>query len=349
MIKKAWCTERVLRFTNAAITSRNTLVDKTSHFICLEDEDGNVGIGECSPIYGLSLETREELDKKISEVIYLLNHKTNPSSLELNQFPSLKFAVETAYLDLQAGGKQILFDTPFTRGEESIKINGLIWMGSLDSMNFQLNSKVRKGFNCIKIKVGSHNFENEIEFLRLLREKHGWDIELRLDANGAFSASEALKKLEIMSEFKIHSIEQPIQTKKWKELNEICSKSPIPIALDEELIGSYGEEKNELLESIRPQYIILKPSLLGGLNECSDWVKKAEKLGIGWWATSFLESNLGLNAIAQWTSTFNLTLPQGLGTGQIYENNIEGPLRLDGENLSHQVSFSWDLEEISVL
>lgn len=333
-------------FKNPAKTSRNTLTHKISHFIVLKDEAGFKGIGECSPVYGLSVENRDDLKIKIEDCLQLINSGISPVDIDTEGFPSLTFALETSILDLKSKGSKILFKTNFTQNEAPIRINGLIWMGDLEFMDYQVKDKIEKGFNCIKIKIGSHDFESEIVFLEKLRKNYGSKIELRLDANGAFEADSALEKLRVLSKFDIHSIEQPIKVGQTEIMAELVKNSPIPIALDEELIGIQIQNIPELLDLIKPQYIILKPGLLGGFKICDAWVLEAEKRRIGWWATSFLESNIGLNAIAQWTSQYNTEMYQGLGTGNIYAYNIESPLELKGEKLYYSTSKKWQLSEI---
>lgn len=334
------------QFTSPVKTSRNTLTGKTSHFIILRDEAGFKGIGECSPVYGLSMENEADLKTKIEDCLQMINTGMSPEFVDTEGFPSLTFAMETALLDLKSMGRKLLFKTKFSQKQVPIKINGLIWMGDIEFMEHQVKDKVAKGFNCIKIKIGSHDFESEIKFLERVRKKYGNKIELRLDANGAFDARSALEKLHILSEFNIHSIEQPIKKGQLEVLAELMEKTPIPIALDEELIGVQLNEIPQLLDTIKPHYIILKPGLLGGFKACDRWISEAEKRRIGWWATSFLESNIGLNAIAQWTSQYNTEMYQGLGTGNIYIKNIESPLELRGEKLYYSNAKKWKLSHI---
>ena len=257
------------------------------------------------------------------------------ADIELNELPSLRFGLETALLDLQHQEDGILFPSDFTAGKTGIQINGLIWMGTKDFMFEQIKQKLDVGFSCLKLKIGAIDFKEELSLLNYVRQHFNTnELELRLDANGAFDYNTANDKLEHLSRFHIHSIEQPIKQGQWEEMNRLCENSPIPIALDEELIGIQTvEKKRECLLSIRPQYIILKPSLVGGLAKSDEWIAEAENLNIKWWATSALESNIGLNAIAQWTATKNVSMPQGLGTGQLFKNNIDSSLYLEGEKL----------------
>jgi o-succinylbenzoate synthase len=256
------------------------------------------------------------------------------NSQSLLRFPAIRFAFETALLDVENEGNRILFDSDFSRGESGIKINGLVWMSSIEEMYRQAEEKLNSGFQCLKFKVGALDFETEVNLLKMIRKQLDPDIEIRLDANGAFPESEALQKLEILSEYNIHSIEQPIKPGQWESMAFLCASSPIPIALDEELIGiSDARQRAQLINIINPAYIILKPSLLGGLAVADEWIQVAEDHHIDWWATSALESNIALNAIAQWAATKNSSLPQGLGTGGLYIKNFPLPLEIKNGEL----------------
>ena len=245
-------------------------------------------------------------------------------------------------LDLQTGGRKLLFESYFTKGKKQIPINGLVWMGKKDFMLEQVKQKLIDGFSCIKIKVGAINFEEEVSLLRFIREQFPADmVEIRLDANGAFTHEDAMKKLNLLSQFHIHSIEQPIKQQQWELMKNICANSPIPVALDEELIGIYDNAQDDLLDTIKPAYIILKPSLLGGFEVCDGWIAKADARNIKWWATSALESNIGLNAIAQWVFTKKNTMVQGLGTGSLYTNNISSPLYISKGALGYNPKIAW--------
>lgn len=250
----------------------------------------------------------------------------------LQDYPSMLFGLETAIQQLKAGGLQ-LWNTSFATGQAGIPINGLIWMGNFDEMYQRIEDKMRLGFRCIKVKIGAIDFEKELELLAHIRQHFGPEkIELRVDANGAFLPDDAPAKLKSLSEFHLHSIEQPIRAGQWDEMNKLCATTPLPIALDEELIGvNRTEDKIHLLDTIKPQYIILKPSLHGGIKGSEEWIDLAKKRGIGYWITSALESNIGLNAIAQWCATLQPILPQGLGTGQLFTDNIEYPLHIKGD------------------
>lgn len=319
-----------LYFKQASGTSRGVLTEKKLWLLTLKfASNDNKGIGECSVIPGLSSDftTVEEYEDKLTKVCenprYFLE---NPSLL--NDFPSVLFGLESAYLDWKNGGKQIYFDTAFNKGNVQIPINGLIWMGDKIFMEKQIEEKLSQGFRCLKMKVGAIDFESELELLKSIRNRFSSDeLELRVDANGAFSIDQTMNKLERLSQFKLHSIEQPIKAGNWNEMAELCRNTPIPIALDEELIGiNLLEDKKRLLDSIMPQYIILKPSLHGGFSGSQEWISLAEEKNIPWWMTSALESNIGLTAIAQFASTFNNDLPQGLGTGSLYTTNFESRL-----------------------
>jgi o-succinylbenzoate synthase len=362
---KASIHTRIFQFSFNARTSRGAMKDKTSWFVKIWDEKEPevVGIGECGPLPGLNPEHNAELEKNLEELIAHFNSNSLPepqpdlnsvgafinelySSEKIVQYPSFLFALETALLDWAHGGDKIIFKNQFLECEP-IPINGLIWMGGLDFMLQQIEIKIRDGFTCLKLKVGSHDFEKECDVLQYIRRKYFRDkITIRLDANGAFKKEEALYKLKELARFEIHSIEQPIKPGQ-DELIELCQQSPIPIALDEELIGvSDSSAKQLLLESIKPQHIILKPTLHGGLQSCAEWIRISESLGIGWWITSALESNIGLNAIAQFAAQYQVKIPQGLGTGMIYSNNVDSPLAVKKGTLRYQKGLEWGTIDI---
>lgn len=333
--------EKDLEFKIPGGTSRGVLKSKPSWFIMIKDED-NLGIGECSLIPGLSPDD-PSLINKVFEGLKQQGELSDNSS-EFKNFPAIRFAIEKSLLSLKNKSDQILFNSAFLNGT-GIPINGLIWMGEKGFMLNQIKEKLNSGFNCIKIKVGAIDLEDELSLLKYIRREFtGQELELRLDANGAFSADGALDKLNRLSDFDIHSIEQPIQAGQIEAMAGLCQTSPIPIALDEELIGVYDESaKINLLKSINPQYIILKPSLLGGFAASEEWIRIAEDKNIAWWVTSALESNIGLNAIAQWTSTLGNNLPQGLGTGQVFANNFNSPLEMKNGYLYYNSNKEWDL------
>lgn len=335
-----------LQFKFPAGTSRGVLLHKPSSFLLLE-KDGFTGIGECSTIPNLSIDSVETYSEKLEDVCRLLNEAVDPDSIDLTLFPSIAFGLETALLDLKARGSKCLFPSAFTQGETGIPINGLVWMGDKDFMQKQIREKIAAGYHCIKLKVGAIDFETELEIISGIRQQFSpEDIELRLDANGGFTPTDALEKLEKLEAFHIHSIEQPIKQKQFEAMAELCRQSPIPIVLDEELIGVTPADKEFILEKIKPAYIILKPSLVGGFRQSEEWIRLADKHNIAWWITSALEANIGLNAIAQWTYTLNSHLPQGLGTGQLYHNNIPSPLAIENAKLFYKPMVNWDLNSL---
>jgi O-succinylbenzoate synthase len=348
---QAFFKKDTLQFNLPSGTSRGILTEKVSWFILLNGErhSGITGIGECGPLKGLSIDDRIDYENKLAEVCKNPNYYMDHTEA-LKDFPSICFGLEMALLDLKQGGKKILFPSAFAEGKDSISINGLVWMGTYDSMLKQVREKIEAGFKCIKLKLGSINFEDELELISSIRKEFSpAQIEIRVDANGAFKPEEALEKLKRLSPFNIHSIEQPIGTNQREKMAELCIKSPIPIALDEELIGiSNSGEKKKMLEAIKPHYIIIKPTLLGGFKASQEWIGLAEKRTIGWWVTSALESNIGLNAITQWTYTLKNTLPQGLGTGQIFSNNFDCPLNIREGQLFYNRKSKWDLKTLLI-
>ena len=327
---------RDLHFKKPAGTSRGTYTTRKSWFLMLSSNDApeRWGCGECAPLPNLSCDDVPEYEEVLAKACQQFTNTGQIDIEGLRNYPSILFGLETALLQFEANSFA-LWDTPFSRGETGIPINGLIWMGSYKEMTEQVAEKIETGYRCIKLKIGAIDFEKELEILRIIREQFSArDIELRVDANGAFSPNEAMDKLNRLAEFDLHSIEQPIRAGQWDDMAQLAATSPIPIALDEELIGcNTPEKKKELLSYIRPQYIVLKPSLHGGLYGGSEWLKEAEEQQIGWWITSALESNIGLNAIAQWCATFNNPLPQGLGTGALFTDNIDAPLELRDNRL----------------
>lgn len=329
-----------LQFNRPAGTSRGVLTHKTSWIIRVWQSDSpeKIGIGECSIIPGLSPDYQDNAsyEKKLLEVCQNIK-EFSKNSTSLTTFPSIRFGLEMALLDLKMGGNQIWFPSPFTRSAQDIPINGLIWMGDEAFMHEQIESKLDEGFSCIKMKVGAINFNQELNLLASIRKRYDASkITLRVDANGAFSPCEVNVKLAQLAALDIHSIEQPIRAGQLIEMHDLCRSTPLPIALDEELIGvTTREDKRALLAYVMPQYIILKPSLLGGFSATKEWITIAETLHIPWWITSALESNLGLNAIAQFTATHDIELPQGLGTGGLYTTNIDAPLVIENGRLKY--------------
>ena len=334
----------ILNFKRPSGTSRGVLTEKETWF--LKISDGNsFGIGECGILRSLSYDDRPDYEEKLQWVCNNINLGEKMLWEELREYPSIQFGVEMAFKSLQARDPFLLFPSEFTSGEKSIPINGLIWMGDKQFMKEQISEKIEQGFHCIKLKIGAIDFETELDLLKSIRSNFSEDeIELRVDANGAFSPVDALKKLESLSKFKLHSIEQPIKQGQVPEMTELCKKTPLPIALDEELIGVTDvTEKQNLIQTIRPQYAIFKPSLIGGIRGTEEWRKACEANDIKWWITSALESNIGLNAISQYTFTLNSNLPQGLGTGSLYTNNIESPLEVNNGNIQYNPAKSWEI------
>lgn len=322
-----------LIFKEPAKTSREVL--KTRELWHLELRQGNrVGLGECAPLFGLSQETREAVEDMLAEV-----QKEPAYFLEnielLNKVPSVKFALETAHLNFHSGEEMIYFKNDFVEGKQGISINGLVWMNEPEHMLRQIDKKLAEGYKCIKLKIGALDFEKELQLLAHIRRRYSTsEIAIRVDANGAFSTSEVSAKLHRLAAFDLHSIEQPLKAGNWGEMANICENSPIPIALDEELIGVHElEDKCLLLDLINPSFLVLKPSLHGGISGCDEWIELAKERNIGWWITSYLESNIGLSAIAQWASTKALHGHQGLGTGALFVNNFSSPLQIEGESL----------------
>lgn len=340
--------KKTFHFNFDARTSRGRMKDKTSWFIKLFDARNPevFGLGECGPLPGLSPDAHPDFETVLEEVAGALTGRASISLRDVSLLvppahPSVTFGLETAVLDLLHGGRRLLYENSFVRGV-AIPINGLVWMGDLDYMLQQASIKIAEGYRCIKIKVGGLNFEKECDILHYIRKKYFREnIMLRLDANGAFKTDEALYKLNELAKFNIHSIEQPVKPGS-EMLEELCRKSPIPVALDEELIGA-EQAKEKLLKKIKPQYIILKPTLHGGLQSCAEWITLAEAAGIGWWITSALESNIGLNAIAQFAANYPLQLHQGLGTGKLYEDNFLSPLTAGQGQLKFNEAGQWDL------
>jgi o-succinylbenzoate synthase len=317
-----------LNFRHPAGTSRGVYTTRDVWYVTVFSH-GRWGVGECAPLPALSCDALPEYEQMLAAICRQIEETGCLDVEALRPYPSILFGLETAFRHFETGSFR-LWDTPFSRGQAGIPINGLIWMADYAHMLKQMESKIQAGFRCIKLKIGAIRFEDEWALLRHIRRHFtSNDIELRLDANGAFTPAEALDKINRLAEWDIHSIEQPIQAGQWEEMAYLAAQSPIPIALDEELIGCYRlEDKRRLLDVVRPQYIVLKPSLHGGVSGCGEWIEEASRRQVGWWITSALESNIGLNAIAQWCATFNNPLPQGLGTGALFTNNIALPIQL---------------------
>ena len=333
----------ILNFKRPSGTSRGILKTKETWFIILNDNEKQ-GIGECGILRTLSVDDRPDYEEKLKWACQNIHLGTVVLLKELYEFPSIQFGLEQAFLSLQSHTMFDLFPSEFTKGNQAIPINGLVWMGDKEFMKTQIKEKLATGFSCIKMKIGAIDFKTEMELLTSIRKEFSSnEIELRVDANGGFDPNNALEKLKRLSELEIHSIEQPIKQGQFEEMASLCEKTPLPIALDEELIGVFSvTKKQEMLQTIQPQYIILKPSLVGGFKGSKEWIEKAESHNVGWWVTSALESNVGLNAIAQWTFTLNSNMPQGLGTGGLYTNNIESPLEIEKGSLKYNTYKKWN-------
>lgn len=332
--------ERTLHFKQPAGTSRGVYTTRQSYYLTITDDDrpGIKGVGECATLPDLSCDAVPEYFKILSDICRMVEQTGNIPYEMLRPYPSILFGLETAFAQLEANGSTRLYDTPFGRGEEGITINGLVWMGTFEEMYSRLEAKLKAGFHCVKLKIGAINFDKELDLIKHIREAFDKNtIELRVDANGGFSPDNAMERLEALAKYDIHSIEQPIKQHQWGEMARLCKETPLPIALDEELIGvNVKSMKEYLLDTIRPQYIILKPSLHGGMYGCTEWIQMAKERGINSWITSALESNVGLNAIAHYCAkTYgpSVSMPQGLGTGQLFTDNIDMPLVIDGDKI----------------
>ena len=327
---------RRLHFKQPAGTSRGSYTTRDVWYLHLTSDKypDRVGIGECAPLPKLSCDDMQGYESVLAHICNEVTEQGGFSVESLRDYPSILFGLETAFRHLERGCFE-LWDTPFSRGEVGIPINGLIWMGDYKKMLEQIEAKMAVGFRCIKLKIGAINFEEELALLRFIRSHFSAkEVELRVDANGAFAPADAMETLKRLAELDLHSIEQPIRAGQWEDMARLTAETPLPIALDEELIGiNIPERKQCLLDSVHPQYIILKPSLLGGMAGGNEWIREAEKRNIGWWITSALESNIGLNAIAHWCATFNNPLPQGLGTGALFTDNVDMPLEVRKDSL----------------
>lgn len=340
---KATYHKYLLEFKRPSGTSRGVMTEKETWFIVLE-ENGKKGIGECGILRGLSADDRDDYEEKLNWACQNIHLGETALWEALLEFPSIQFGLEMAFLSLKSENPYLLFPSDFTATSKSIPINGLVWMGEPAFMKEQIEEKLADGFNCIKLKIGAIDFEKELELLHFIRSHFSAEqIEIRVDANGAFAVSEALDKLIQLHKFQLHSIEQPIKKGNPEAMQDLCKVTPFPIALDEELIGVFSlEEKEKLLQKIKPQYIILKPSFVGGFRGTQEWITLADKYHIGWWITSALESNIGLNAIAQWTFLQHSKMPQGLGTGALYTNNFDCPLEVSQGQLWYNEAKAWE-------
>ena len=334
---KAQVERKIFHFRFPAGTSRGVYTTRTSWLVTLTDDEGHIGVGECAPLPQLSCDDLPNYEEVLHEACIQVEATNAVPVEQLRPYPSMLFGIETAMLNLQQQS-WALFDTPFSRGEEGIPINGLVWMGSFDEMRRRMEEKLRGGFQCVKLKIGAIDFDEELSLIKMLRQRFSREnVELRVDANGAFSPEEAPRRLEQLAQYDIHSIEQPIRQGQWQVMATLCRNTPLPIALDEELIGVNDPyKKEELLDVIRPQYIIIKPSLHGAMVGATEWVTMARQRGIGSWMTSALECNIGLNAVAHLAARLYgpaITMPQGLGTGQLFTDNFEAPLHLQGDRM----------------
>ena len=345
-MKAAYAPYRLI-FKAPAGTSRGILLHKDTYFLKVWDESNPevYGLGECALFKGLSREDTPLYESKLRE---MCQNIALGISTDLSEYSSLQFGLETALCDLSNGGRRVVVDTPFVHGETTIPINGLVWMGSFDEMSARIEEKLSAGFTTIKLKIGAIDFESELELIRQLRGRFSSEtLTIRVDANGGFSPEEALPKLTRLAAYGIHSCEQPIKPNQWAEMRKICAESPIHIALDEELIGITDPmQMFMLLREIAPQYLIIKPSLMGGFAGAQEWLKMAKMTNTGAWFTSALESNVGLNAIAQVVAKFNPLIPQGLGTGALYTNNIESPLYQKADYLAYNPEGKWVLPDM---
>jgi o-succinylbenzoate synthase len=335
--------KHILEFKRPSGTSRGVLKTKETWFVVLE-KNGKRGIGECGILRTLSVDDIPQYEEKLKWTCANINLGLIRLLEELIAFPSIQFGLEQAFLSIEKSNSFELFPSQFTEGSGAIPINGLVWMGDKQFMKSQIKEKIEQGFSCIKMKIGAIDFDTELELLKFIRKEYSKsDIELRVDANGAFSPDNAMEKLHTLSTLDLHSIEQPIKAGRLHEMATLCERTPLPIALDEELIGVFSvTDKEKVIQTIQPQYIILKPSLIGGFKGSNEWMTIADTNNIKYWITSALESNVGLNAISQWTYTLKSKLPQGLGTGSLYTNNIDCPLEVKNGALYYNSGQKWN-------
>lgn len=340
---KATYHQYLLEFKRPSGTSRGILTQKETWFLILE-LNGKRGIGECGLLRSLSFDDRPDYEERLKWVCEHIHLGEERLWEELRDSPSIQFGLEMAFRSFEAATPFEIQPSAFTRGEKAIPINGLVWMGEKAFMKEQIVEKISQGFQCIKLKIGAIDFDTELELLKFIRKEFSSEeIEIRVDANGAFAPSEALEKLKQLSQYELHSIEQPIKQGQLSEMASLCKETPLPIALDEELIGALDvTSKLEILQTIQPQYVIFKPSLIGGYKGTIEWLEIAESLNIGWWITSALESNVGLNAIAQFTYGLGNEMPQGLGTGSLYTNNFSSPLEVRQGHLHYNPELNWN-------
>ena len=363
--------ERTLHFKQPAGTSRGVYTTRHSYYLTLTSDEipGVEGVGECATLPDLSCDAKPEYAVTLRQVCQMVEQMGRIPYDMIRAYPSITFGLETAFASFFDAAKKLLeivpaegasssemlkqkggsvpagmenlvdlYDSPFGRGEEGITINGLVWMGTYEEMLARLEEKLQAGFHCVKLKIGAIDFFKELNLIKRIRDVYTKEqVELRVDANGGFLPENAMSQLEALAKYDIHSIEQPIKQHQWPKMAQLCRETPLPIALDEELIGvNVRSMKEALLDTIRPQYIILKPSLHGGIYGCNEWIQLADQRGIGSWITSALESNIGLNAIAHYAAKVygpNVQMPQGLGTGQLFTDNIPMPLEIRGDQL----------------
>lgn len=340
---KATYKQHILNFKVPSGTSRGVLKTKETWYIIIEDK-GKRGIGECGILRGLSADDRPDYEAQLRYTCNNIEKGLEVLYKENEEFPSIQFGLEIAFYSLEASNPFEIITSNFTEGKDSISINGLIWMGDKKYMTQQIKQKIDEGFYCLKLKIGALDFQTELDILKDIRKQFETDkIQIRVDANGAFSPKNALEKLKRLSDFNIHSIEQPIKAGQWDQMASLCELSPISVALDEELIGIFKtEDKKRLIDTIQPEFLIIKPSFVGGIKGAATWMNFVKQNGGYYWVTSALESNVGLNAIAQWTYILNNDMPQGLGTGNLFTNNISSPLIVKNGTLQYDKNLNWD-------
>lgn len=340
-MKASW-RKYTLDFKQPSGTSRGVLEQKDSYFLFLEEE-GRQGIGECGLLRGLSADDRPDYEDRLDQLMQELEAGADTAE-GLMEFPSIRAGLEMAQLDLQSDNHE-LFPSEFTAGHERQPINGLVWMGDMENMMRQAEALLERGFLVIKMKIGAIDFDQEVALIKKIRARYtAAEVQIRVDANGAFAPTEALGRLEVLDDLRVHSIEQPIKAGQRSAMARLCERSSLPVALDEELIGVHERhDKAKLLDQIKPHFLILKPSLLGGFASCEEWIELAEERCIGWWVTSALESNVGLSAIAQWNYNLFGLLASGLGTGSLYTNNFPSPLKIVRGTLAYDPEQAWDL------
>ncbi len=340
-MRAQWAPYR-LDFRFLARTSRESMRHKHTYFVRVSDSDGRSACGECALFRGLSADDCDDYEHELAR------RCAEPESIADCTYSSIRFGIETALESLSAPASLAAGTRMWKSGELPIPINGLIWMGDKLEMTRRIDAKLAEGFKVLKLKIGGISFDDELDLLKYVRSQYAPDrLELRLDANGSFSGSDAMRRLEALAPYAVHSIEQPVKAGQPELMARLCASSPIPIALDEELIGVTPEaEMRQRLEYIRPAYIILKPALCGGLSGARRWVAAAEATGTGYWFTSALESNIGLDAIAGLAAGCGVSMPQGLGTGELYINNVEGPVYRSGDKICFNPQRPWILPKL---